>query len=132
LHAAPWSPKPYTFVDAEGGTVDQLLSTPQSLAGLVDYQSGSVVSRILFRGPGGTMTVFAFSEGQGLDEHTNPNDAIVHVLDGEASVRIADVTHRVQEGEALHLPPSAPHAVLEGSEFKMLLILLKVPRPETS
>lgn len=76
------------------------------------------------------MTAFAFSEGQGLDEHTNPNDAIVHVLEGEASIRIDSVTHRVRAGEALHLPPSIPHALLGGAPFKMLLTLLKVPRPE--
>ncbi len=112
--------------------MDHLLATPQRLAGLVDYQPESVVSRVLFRGPGGTMTAFAFAEGQGLTEHTNPNDAIVHVLSGEASVRVAGVTHRVREGEVLYLPPSVPHALLEGSEFKMLLILLKAPPPGES
>lgn len=109
-----------------------MLSSPQQLLDLVDYQADSVVSRVLFRGPGGTLTAFAFSEGQGLDEHTNPNDAIVHVLDGEVSVRIEGATHRVQAGEVLHLPPSVPHALLAGSAFKMLLILLKIPRPEGS
>lgn len=108
--------------------MDHIIATPQHLADLVAYQPDSVVSRVVFRGPGGTMTLFAFAEGQGLSEHTNPNDAIVYVLAGEVTVRIGETMHRVEEGGALHLPPSVPHALLEGSAFKMLLVLLRVPR----
>lgn len=104
------------------------ISTPQQLAGLVDYQADAVVSRVLFRGPGGTITLFAFAEGQGLSEHTNPNDAIVQVLAGEVVIHIAGVDHRVSAGEVLHLPAAVPHELSGGVPFKMLLTLLKVPR----
>lgn len=108
--------------------MDYPISTPQALAALVEYQSGSVVSRVLFRGPGGTVTLFAFAEGEGLTEHINPNDALVHVLDGEVTVLIDGVEHNVRDGEMLHLPPSVPHELLGGPPFKMLLSLLKRPR----
>ena len=104
------------------------ISTPQRLAELVDYQDGSVVSRVLFRGPGGTVTLFAFAEGEGLGEHTNPNDAIVHVLAGEVVITVAGVDHRVGAGEVLHLPAGVPHALAGEAAFKMLLTLLRVPR----
>lgn len=107
--------------------MEQTIATPQELTSLVDYQPGSVVSRVLFRGPGGTITLFGFSEGQGLSEHTNPNDAIVQILEGEATVVIAGQEHPVGVGDIIHLPPSIPHAFLEGGAFKMLLTLLKVP-----
>lgn len=106
------------------------ITTPREVAGLVDYQQGSVVSRVLFRGPGGTLTVFAFAEGEGLGEHSNPNDALVHVLDGEVTVLIDGAEHRVREGEMLHLPPSVPHELVGGAPFKMLLTLLKRPRDD--
>lgn len=101
------------------------IETPQNLAALVDYQPGSVVSRVVFRSPGGTMTLFAFAENQGLSEHVNPNDALVHVLAGKVSIVIAGKEHRVSEGEMLHLPPSVPHELVGGAPFKMLLTLLK-------
>ena len=104
------------------------ITNPQELAGLVEYQAGSVVSRVLFRGPGGTVTVFAFAEGEGLTEHINPNDALVQVLDGEVTILIDGAEHRVREGEMLHLPPSVPHELVGGGPFKMLLTLLKRPR----
>jgi quercetin dioxygenase-like cupin family protein len=43
---------------------------------LVAYQTGAVVSRTLVSVHGGTVTAFAFDEGQGLSEHTAPFDAL--------------------------------------------------------
>ena len=40
------------------------------VADLVSYQEGSIVSREILKKPTGTVTVFAFDEGQGLSEHT--------------------------------------------------------------
>ena len=48
---------------------------------LVDYQEGTVVSRTLSDKKTGTVTLFAFSEGQGLSEHKAPFDALVQILE---------------------------------------------------
>ncbi len=104
------------------------LSEPRALASLADYQSGAVVSRVIFRGEGGTMTLFAFAEGEGLDEHTNPNNAIVQILEGSARVVVDGAEYTLEAGEAIHLPPSVPHALPGGAPYKMLLTLLKRSR----
>ena len=65
-------------------------------AELVAYQDGAVVSRTLIKRAGGTMTLFAFDEGQALSEHTAPFDVIAHVLDGEASATVLYVSTRGQ------------------------------------
>ena len=39
---------------------------------LVSYQDGAVVSREIVKKPTGSVTLFAFDEGQGLSEHTAP------------------------------------------------------------
>lgn len=101
------------------------IASPHGLGDLVQYQDDSVVSRVVFRNAGGTMTVFAFSAGQGLSEHSNPNDAVLLLLEGTVRVRIGDAEHEVGEGEALHLPPEVPHALIGGQPFKMVLTLLK-------
>ncbi len=105
--------------------MDYPISTPSRLSGLVDYQADSVVSRVILSNEGGTLTVFAFAEGQGLSEHSNPNDAVIHVLEGTARVTIDGADHVVEQGEALHLPASIPHELLGGAPFKMLLTLVK-------
>ena len=56
---------------------------------LAAYQDGAVVSRMLLKRGGGTVTLFAFDEGQSLSEHTAPFDAIAYVLEGEALITIA-------------------------------------------
>ena len=43
------------------------------LKGLADYQSGSVVSKTLINKKTGTVTLFAFDQGQGLSEHVPAN-----------------------------------------------------------
>ena len=45
------------------------------LLGLVNYQEGSIVSRVILKREKGNVTIFAFDEGQGLSEHTAPFDA---------------------------------------------------------
>jgi quercetin dioxygenase-like cupin family protein len=52
------------------------------MADLVNYQEGAVVSRTLVKRATGTVTLFAFDEGQGLSEHTTPFDAVAQVLKG--------------------------------------------------
>jgi len=92
---------------------------------LVDYQSGSVVSRTLIKKETGTVTVFAFDAGEGLSEHTAPFDALVHVIDGEAEITIAGEPHQVKEGEMILLPANKPHALKAEKRFKMVLVMIK-------
>jgi len=60
----------------------------QNLVLLVSYQPGSVISRTIMNRKAGTMTLFAFDEGEGLSEHTAPYDVLLHVLEGEAQVTV--------------------------------------------
>jgi len=48
-----------------------------ALLGSVSYQDGSVVSRVILKRDKGSVTVFAFDEGQGLSEHTSPCEALL-------------------------------------------------------
>lgn len=98
------------------------------LASLVAYQEGSIVSRMLVDDPAGTVTLFAFDEGQALSEHRAPFDALLHVLDGEALVTISGKESRVSGGEAILLPAGEPHAVRAPRKFKMLLTMIRSQR----
>ncbi len=55
---------------------EDLTAKVADIAGLVEYQSGSIVSRTIIDKDAGTLTLFAFGEGQGLSEHTVPYDAM--------------------------------------------------------
>jgi quercetin dioxygenase-like cupin family protein len=92
---------------------------------LVSYQEGSVVSRQITKAEAGNVTLFAFDQDQELSEHTAPFDALLHVLDGEAEIRISGKAFRLKVGEAIVMPASEPHAVKALSRFKMLLTMIR-------
>ena len=96
-----------------------------NLNGLVDYQPGAVVSREVLKKETGSVTVFAFDDGQGLSEHIAPFDALVNVLDGEVEISIAGQPHRLQAGEMIIMPANKPHALKALSRFKMLLVMIR-------
>ncbi len=98
---------------------------PFNLRDLAVYQEHSVVSREIIRKPAGTMTIFAFDEGQGLSEHTAPFDAAVHILEGEARITIDGKPHMVKEGDMIIMPANKPHALKAVKRYKMLLIMIK-------
>ena len=98
---------------------------PAVLVDEIAYQDGAVVSKTLIDKKAGTLTLFAFWEGQALSEHTVPFDAFVNVLDGEADITISGQTVRVRKGEMLIMPSNQPHALQAATNFKMMLIMIR-------
>lgn len=92
---------------------------------LVDYQKGSVVSRTVIDKNTGTVTLFAFDEGEGLSEHTAPFDAMVVDLEGEVDVKIAGVSNILREDDTIIMPANKTHALKALTRFKMMLIMIK-------
>ena len=95
------------------------------IAELVSYQEGAVVSRQITKADAGNVTLFAFDKDQELSEHTAPFDALVHVLDGEAEIRISGKAFHLKNGDAIIMPADEPHAVKAISRFKMLLTMIR-------
>jgi quercetin dioxygenase-like cupin family protein len=102
-----------------------LVGKVAALDGLIGYQAGAVVSRTVIDKPAGTVTVFAFDQGQGLSEHTAPFDALVNVIDGEAEISISGKPFKVKQGEMLIMPANDPHALKALTQFKMMLVMIK-------
>ncbi|NJC98081.1 MAG: cupin domain-containing protein [Anaerolineales bacterium] len=92
---------------------------------LVAYNEGSVVSRQITKADAGNVTLFAFDKDQELSEHTAPFDALVHVLDGEAEIKISGRPFHLKAGDAIIMPADEPHAVRALSRFKMLLTMIR-------
>ena len=95
------------------------------LVDMVDYQEGAVVSRTIIDKEQGTVTLFAFDEGQGLSEHTTPYDALVHLLDGESEIKISGEVFRLKKGEMIIMPANQPHALKASKRFKMTLTMIR-------
>ena len=95
------------------------------LAGLVNYGEDSIVSRTLVNNSAGTVTLFAFDEGQGLSEHTAPFDAYVQVVAGELEIKISKEPYLLSTGDMLIMPANEPHELLAKNPVKMLLVMIR-------
>jgi len=105
--------------------MEKLIAQAIRLTDLVDYQEDSVVSRTIIDQKTGTVTIFAFDEGQGLSEHIAPFDALVYLLDGEAEIAISGKPLRLKEGEMVIMPANKPHALRALKKFKMILTMIR-------
>jgi quercetin dioxygenase-like cupin family protein len=99
------------------------------LAELITPAPGSITSRILAKNAGGSVTLFAFDSDQGLAEHTAPFDALVMVLDGRLRLTIGGTAVEAATGSVVRMPAHVPHAVDAVEPTRMLLTMLREPRP---
>jgi quercetin dioxygenase-like cupin family protein len=96
-----------------------------SAAGLLSYQEGAVVSRTLLKHSAGSVTIFAFDEGQGLSEHTSPFDALVYLLEGGAEITVSGKAIVAKAGDLVLLPANEAHGLKATTRFKMMLTMLR-------
>ncbi len=92
---------------------------------LAAVQDGAVVSRTILDRTAGTVTLFAFDEGQGLSEHTAPYDALVYVLEGALDIRISGSSVRVHKRQMVLMPADEPHALTAVERCRMLLVMVR-------
>jgi quercetin dioxygenase-like cupin family protein len=103
----------------------ELLGKVLNLADLVQYQDGTVASRMIVNRKAGSITLFSFDEDEGLSEHTAPYDALVTILDGQCEVWVAGTTSLMKAGETIIFPANVPHALSAITRFKMMLIMIR-------
>ena len=111
--------------DIQDSTKDALVAKATKMGDLVNYQKDAIVSRTLIDKDVGTVTLFAFDKAQGLSEHTAPFDALVCILDGQATVTISGKSHLLKDGEAILMPANKPHALEGAGRFKMMLTMIR-------
>lgn len=104
---------------------EKLAAQVLRLTELADYQKDSIVSRTIVDKKTGTVTFFAFDEGQGLSEHTAPFDALVYLLDGEAEIVISGKVFHLKAGEMIIMPANHPHSLKATRKFKMMLTMIR-------
>ena len=95
------------------------------LAAIFNYVDGAVVSRTLLKRTNGSITLFAFDEGQGLSEHTSTSDALAHFLEGQAEVVVSGQQLTAKSRDVILLPANQPHSLKAVTKFKMLLTMIR-------
>lgn len=91
----------------------------------IEYQEQGIVSKQLTMNSAGNITLFAFDKGQEISEHSADFDAVIHIIEGEAEIRIDGKAYQLQAGQMIIMPAKIPHAVKSITAFKMLLIMIR-------
>ncbi|AKB80470.1 hypothetical protein MSHOH_3987 [Methanosarcina horonobensis HB-1 = JCM 15518] len=104
---------------------EELRARTLKVEDLIEYQNGAVVSREIIRKGTGTVTIFAFDKGEGLNEHTAPFDAMVQVIDGKAEITISGNKNVLEKGDMIIMPANEPHALHALERFKMILTMIR-------
>jgi quercetin dioxygenase-like cupin family protein len=103
----------------------ELLGKVLNLKDLVQYQAGTIASRMIVNRKSGSITLFSFDKDEGLSEHTAPFDAVVTILDGACEVWVGGTTHAMKEGDTIIFPANVPHALSATMPFKMMLVMIR-------
>ncbi|HVP13699.1 MAG TPA: cupin domain-containing protein [Phycisphaerae bacterium] len=72
------------------------------------------------------VVLFTFSPGQELSEHTASMPAILHFIQGEATLTLGSDTMEVRPGSWVHMPAMTKHSIRTKTPVVMLLSLIKV------
>lgn len=91
----------------------------------VEPPSDGILTRTLFNDDDVKAVIFGFGPGQELSEHTASMPAILHFVQGEATLTLGDETIQAQPGTWVHMPANLQHSVQTTSDVVMLLLLLK-------
>lgn len=105
----------------------QMISQGEALAlrALITPTEQGIASRILAKTAGGSLTLFAFDQGQGLTEHSSPFEALVLVLEGSLTLTIGGAPVHARPGTIVRMPANMPHALEAPERCRMLLIMLR-------
>lgn len=104
---------------------EKSIPTVENMTDMLQIQKGAVVSRTILSQKTGTITLFAFDQGEGLSEHTAPYDAFVQVLSGSLDITISGKPFSLTENDMLIMPANDPHALIAVTPVKMLLVMIR-------
>lgn len=84
----------------------------------------SILSRTFYQDGQLKAILFGFAPGQELSEHTASVPAIIHILEGQATLGLGPDQYEVGAGAWAHMPPGLAHSIFAHTPVKMLLTML--------
>ena len=108
---------------------DTLKPVVAQLTDSIQFAEKGIVSKTLHESAALKLVLMCFEPGQGLSEHTAPFEAVIHVLQGSADVKLGDQTYDAKPGALYVMPAGLTHAVTAKERFVFLLTMTRVAKP---
>jgi quercetin dioxygenase-like cupin family protein len=91
----------------------------------IEIPAKGILSRTLLNDDHVRIVLFGFAPGEELSEHTAAVPAIIHLLEGEANVRLGDEHIDARAGFLAHMPARLAHGLVAKTKVTMLLTMIK-------
>lgn len=95
------------------------------LAAQIEPPTDGTLSRTIYQDERLKAVLFGFSTGQELSEHTASAPAILHIVQGDASITLGSDTIDARPGTWVHMQANLKHSIRAKTQVVMLLLLLK-------
>ncbi|MFV0503119.1 MAG: cupin domain-containing protein [Lachnospirales bacterium] len=96
-----------------------------SVDDLVFPSDGQIDSLSLAQKNGSSITFLSFGKGEGVGPHAATGDALLYIHKGIATVKIAEETTEVKQGQVIVMPANISHQVTAKENMTMLLVVIK-------
>ena len=91
----------------------------------IEPPEDGILTRTLFNDKSLKVVLFGFAANEELSEHTASKPAMLHFLQGEATVGLGGNCVDARDGTWIHMPANLKHSIKTSSATIMLLLLLK-------
>lgn len=92
---------------------------------IIEYLANAAVKKTILNKSTGNISVMSFDSGEGLSEKSTAFDTFVQIIDGQAEIVIAGVSHVLQTGESIVIPAHTSNYVEPNGRFKMIQSIIK-------
>ena len=99
------------------------------LQGSIQFAERGIVSKTLHESPAQKLVLFCFEPGQALSEHTAPFEAVIHVLQGKADVKLGGKVYEAAPGALYVMPAGLSHSITAKERFVFLLTMTRLSNP---
>ncbi len=98
---------------------------PHITVEIIEYMANSVVIKTILKKSTGNISVMSFDSGEGLTEKTAPFDSYAQIIEGQATIVIAGISHLLKMGQSIVIPAHSPNFIRPNGRFKMILTIIK-------
>jgi quercetin dioxygenase-like cupin family protein len=92
---------------------------------LAKYSPDAVITKTIIRKLTGDITLFSIAAGKSVAERFLPFDSYIQLVHGTASLVVNNIIHLITQGEGIIIPAHIKHHINAGSEFKMIVTVIK-------
>lgn len=92
---------------------------------IIEYASGSIVSRIVIKKITGNISAVSLDSGKSLPKKTIAFDTFIQIIDGTAEIIIDGIHNNLHKGESIIVPAHASNLVRANERFKMISTIIK-------